>query len=128
MIKKKKNCDGKDLVYIYGRFWYANEIEQMVKEDWERGMNERREEHGNVIRWPVIMTPLITDNYCSYRPRGVISTGPSPVSVATLQRYTYTYHGEIYLHMSVYIERKRNNERALLYESNGINEISEINH
>lgn len=33
---------------------------------------------GNVIRGPVIMTPLITDNYRSYRPRGVISTGPSP--------------------------------------------------
>lgn len=24
------------------------------------------------------MTPLITDNYLGYRPRGVISTGPSP--------------------------------------------------
>lgn len=33
---------------------------------------------GNVIRGPVIMTPLITDNYLGYRPRGVISTGPSP--------------------------------------------------
>lgn len=32
---------------------------------------------GNVIRGPVIMTPLITDNYCSYRARGVISAGPS---------------------------------------------------
>jgi len=32
---------------------------------------------GNVIRGPVIMTPLITDNYCSYRTRGVISIGPS---------------------------------------------------
>lgn len=35
---------------------------------------------GNVIRGPVIMTPLITDNYRCYRPRGVISTGPSPAS------------------------------------------------
>lgn len=33
---------------------------------------------GNVIRGPVIMTPLITDNYLGYWPRGVISTGPSP--------------------------------------------------
>lgn len=32
---------------------------------------------GNVIRGPVIMTPLITDNYCSYRARGVITAGPS---------------------------------------------------
>jgi len=36
---------------------------------------------GNVIRGPVIMTPLITDNYCSYRARGVISTGPSRAAV-----------------------------------------------
>lgn len=27
------------------------------------------------------MTPLITDNYCSYRARGVISTGPSRAAV-----------------------------------------------
>lgn len=32
---------------------------------------------GNVIRGPVIMTPLITDNYCSYRTHGVISIGSS---------------------------------------------------
>lgn len=37
---------------------------------------------GNVIRGPVIMTPLITDNYCSYRARGVISTGPSRAALA----------------------------------------------
>lgn len=36
---------------------------------------------GNVIRGPVIMTPLITDNYCSYRARGVISAGPSRAAV-----------------------------------------------
>lgn len=41
------------------------------------GMNGR----GNVIRGPVIMTPLITDNYCGYRARGVISTGPSRAAV-----------------------------------------------
>lgn len=52
----------------------------------ERGIREagQREEPtggmnglGNVIRGPVIMTPLITDNYCGYRTRGVISIGPS---------------------------------------------------
>jgi len=37
--------------------------------------------NGNVIRGPVIMTPLITDNYCSYRARGVISADPSRASV-----------------------------------------------
>lgn len=36
---------------------------------------------GNVTRGPVIMTPLITDNYCSYRARGVISAGPSRAAV-----------------------------------------------
>jgi len=37
--------------------------------------------NGNVIRGPVIMTPLITDNYYSYRARGVISADPSRASV-----------------------------------------------
>lgn len=41
---------------------------------------------GNVIRGPVIMTPLITDNYCSYRARGVISVGPSRTAVAEHER------------------------------------------
>lgn len=49
------------------------------RKDMRGGSEERRMNGlGNVIRGPVIMTPLITDNYLGYRPRGVISTGPSP--------------------------------------------------
>lgn len=52
--------------------------EQGTRKKRQRGIERRMNGLGNVIRGPVIMTPLITDNYRSYRPRGVISTGPSP--------------------------------------------------
>lgn len=53
------------------------EIYLKVQETSRRGTDRGMNGLGNVIRGPVIMTPLITDNYCSYRARGVISAGPS---------------------------------------------------
>lgn len=64
-------------------------------EERQRGGIERRMNGaGNVIRGPVIMTPLITDNYLGYRPRGVISTGPSPARQMEVEREEREERGE----------------------------------
>lgn len=99
---KKRPCNAKSTLFVYARdiapgrkgrcrkksTWpieavYAgiylkkNTRDKPTRNRRDRGMNGL----GNVIRGPVIMTPLITDNYCSYRARGVISAGPSRAAV-----------------------------------------------
>lgn len=91
-------------------------------EERQRGGIERRMNGaGNVIRGPVIMTPLITDNYLGYRPRGVISTGPSPARQMEVEREEREERGE-----TSEVARSLKSIRGTIVEENTRNNVLPI--